>query len=124
MCFAVGKGIMESMGAAAPAFGMIGTLIGLITMLGNLSDPSSIGTGMATALLTTFYGSLMANLVFIPLGGKLGARSKQEVGTKQLIIEGVASIQAGVNPRLVEEKLKSFVPPNIRETVTAVKKAS
>ena len=124
MRHSTGKNIMESMGAAAPAFGMIGTLIGLVTMLRDLSDPSSIGKGMATALLTTFYGSLVANLVFIPLAGKLGARSKQEVATKQLIIEGVASLQAGVNPRLVEEKLKSFVAPKIRNALQAVKKAS
>jgi len=113
----LGKDILESMGASAPAFGMIGTLIGLVNMLRDLTDPSSIGRGMATALLTTFYGSLMANLVFIPLAGKLDARSKQEVATKQLIIEGVASIQAGVNPRLVEEKLKSFVAPNVRKSL-------
>lgn len=120
----MGKNILDSMGAAAPAFGMIGTLIGLVTMLGDLSDPSAIGAGMATALLTTLYGSLIANLVFIPLAGKLGTRSKSEVATKQLIIEGVASIQAGINPRLVEEKLKSFIPPKMRTTLEAVKQAS
>jgi len=119
-----GKNILDSMGAAAPAFGMIGTLIGLVTMLGDLSDPSAIGAGMATALLTTLYGSLIANLVFIPLAGKLGTRSKSEVATKQLIVEGVASIQAGINPRLVEEKLKSFIPPKMRTTLEAVKQAS
>lgn len=111
----VGKSILNSMGAAAPAFGMIGTLIGLVQMLRNLSDPSGIGQGMATALLTTFYGSLMANLIFIPLAGKLGMRSKQEVASKQLIIEGIAAIQAGLNPRLVEEKLKSFLAPKMRD---------
>jgi len=121
---AMGKNILDSMGAAAPAFGMIGTLIGLVTMLGDLSDPSSIGAGMATALLTTLYGSLLANLIFIPLAGKLGTRSKAEVSTKQLIIEGVASIQAGINPRLVEEKLKSFIAPKLRDTLAPVRKAS
>ena len=121
---ALGKSILDSMGAAAPAFGMIGTLIGLVTMLQDLTDPSSIGRGMATALLTTLYGSLIANLIFIPLAGKLGARSKSEVAIKQLIVEGVASIQAGINPRLVEEKLKSFLAPKLRNTLKAVKKAS
>lgn len=121
---AMGRNILDSMGAAAPAFGMIGTLIGLITMLGDLSDPAGIGAGMATALLTTLYGSLMANLIFIPLAGKLGTRSKAEVSTKQLIIEGIASIQAGINPRLVEEKLKSFIAPKLRNELTALKKAS
>jgi len=120
----MGRNILDSMGAAAPAFGMIGTLIGLVTMLGDLSDPSKIGQGMATALLTTLYGSLLANLIFIPLAGKLGARSKAEVATKQLTIEGVASIQAGINPRLVEEKLKSFIAPKLRNTLSTVKKAS
>ena len=120
----VGKDILESMGAAAPAFGMIGTLIGLINMLRDLQDPGQIGRGMATALLTTFYGSLMANLVFIPLAGKLDARSKQELVTKQLIIEGVASIQAGVNPRLVEEKLKTYLAPKIRDNLDTSRKAA
>ena len=119
-----GKNILDSMGAAAPAYGMIGTLIGLVQMLGNLQDPAGIGAGMATALLTTLYGSLLANLVFIPLAGKLGTRSKQEMVAKQLIVEGVAAIQAGLNPRLVEEKLKSFVAPKQRSTFEAVKRAA
>jgi len=120
----VGKNILESMGAAAPAFGMIGTLIGLVQMLRNLQDPAGIGLGMATALLTTFYGSLMANLVFIPLAGKLDMRSKQEAASKQLIIEGVSAIQAGLNPRLIEEKLKSFVAPKRRNTLAVVRSAA
>jgi len=120
----VGKNILESMGAAAPAFGMIGTLIGLVQMLRNLQDPAGIGLGMATALLTTFYGSLMANLIFLPLAGKLDMRSKQEMVCKQLIIEGVASIQAGLNPRLIEEKLKSFVAPKQRNKLSARESAA
>jgi len=120
----VGKNILESMGAAAPAFGMIGTLIGLVQMLRNLQDPAGIGAGMATALITTFYGSIMANLVFIPLAGKLDMRSKQEMVTKQLIIEGVAAIQAGLNPRLIEEKLKSFIAPKQRNVFTVVRSAA
>ena len=120
----VGKNILDSMGAAAPAFGMIGTLIGLVQMLRNLQDPSSIGAGMATALLTTFYGSLMANLIFIPLAGKLDTRSKQEVCAKQLIIEGIAAIQNGMNPRMIEEKLKCFIPPKERQSMEAVREAA
>jgi chemotaxis protein MotA len=119
-----GKQMFDAMGAAAPAFGMIGTLIGLVQMLGNLSDPSGIGQGMAVALLTTLYGSILANLVFIPIAGKLDMRSKEEMVSKQLIIEGVVAIQAGLNPRLVEEKLKSFVAPKMRETFEAVKQAA
>ena len=113
----MGKSILEAMGASAPAFGMIGTLIGLVQMLQNMSDPSSIGVGMSTALLTTFYGAFMANLVFLPLAGKVGARSNEEVLVKELMIEGIISIQSGDNPRLVEEKLKSFVSPAIRAMV-------
>ena len=120
----IGKNMLDSMGAMAPAYGMIGTLIGLVQMLGNLQDPAGIGAGMATALLTTLYGSLMANLVFIPLAGKLDLRSKQEVTSKELIIEGVVAIQAGLNPRLVEEKLKSFVAPKQRASFEAVKQAA
>ena len=113
----LGKSILESMGASAPAFGMIGTLIGLVQMLRHMSDPSSIGVGMSTALLTTFYGAFMANLVFLPLAGKVGARSNEEVLVKELMIEGIISIQSGDNPRLVEEKLKSFVAPSVRALV-------
>jgi chemotaxis protein MotA len=110
----LGKKIMESMGAAAPAFGMIGTLIGLVQMLRTLDDPSGIGSGMATALLTTFYGALMANLIFLPLAGKLEARSNEEVLVRDIQTEALVSMQAGDNPRLIEQKLKSFVAPKLR----------
>ena len=112
---AEGKYILEAAGAAAPAFGMIGTLIGLVQMLSNLKDPSGIGAGMAVALITTFYGAMMANLVFLPMAGKLGGRHKEEALLKQLLVEGVLSIQAGDNPRTIEEKLKAFLPPNSRK---------
>ncbi len=111
----LGKGILESMGAAAPAFGMLGTLIGLVLMLQNLSDPSKIGGGMATALITTFYGVLVANLFCLPMGGKLGIRSKEETLVKELVLEGIVSIQSGDAPNLVEEKLKSFLAPKERK---------
>lgn len=93
----------------APAFGMIGTLIGLIQMLSELDSPDSIGAGMATALITTLYGSFLANYLFIPLAGKLKVRSSEEILVKELMIEGLLSIQAGENPRIVEEKLKAFL---------------
>jgi len=112
-----GKSILEQMGASAPAFGMIGTLIGLVAMLQNLTDPSSIGAGMAVALLTTFYGALMANLIFLPLAGKLDNRHKEEALVKELLIEGILSIQAGDNPRTIEEKLKAFMPPGLRQSM-------
>ncbi|MFW5750992.1 MAG: motility protein A [Planctomycetota bacterium] len=106
-----GKGIIDSAGAMAPAFGMIGTLIGLILMLQNLDDPSALGPGMAVALITTFYGAVIANLVFIPLAGKLGARNTEEVLARQVMVEGVLAIQAGENPNVIRERLKGFLSP-------------
>ncbi len=114
---AAGKGYLDTLGALMPAFGMIGTLIGLVAMLSNLSDPSSIGPAMAVALLTTFYGSLFANLFWIPMGQKLGVKSAEEQLIKQIMIEGLLSIQAGENPRIIEEKLKVFLPPRVRESI-------
>ena len=103
--------MLESMGVVAPAFGMMGTLIGLVLMLRELDDPSKIGVGMATALLTTLYGVIVANLIFLPMSGKLDIRSKEETLLKELIVEGVVSIQSGDNPSIVEEKLKGFLSP-------------
>ncbi len=110
----LGATIMKTMGTYAPAYGMIGTVIGLILMLGTMSDPSSIGPSMAVALITTFYGAVLANLIFLPLAGKLETISSQEVMVKQLVMEGVLSIQSGDNPRIVEQKLVSFIPPKKR----------
>lgn len=109
-----GKKIFDKMGEFAPAFGMIGTLIGLIQMLSSLDDPSKIGAGMATALVTTLYGSMAANIIFIPMAGKLEVRSKEEVSQKEMIIEGILSIQSGDNPKVVRQKLTTFLPPAVR----------
>jgi chemotaxis protein MotA len=109
-----GQGIFDSLATLAPAFGMIGTLIGLVQMLKNLDDPSAIGPGMAVALLTTFYGAMMANFLFIPISGKLKVKSAEEVLLKEVMIEGILSIQSGDNPRIVEEKLKAFLAPKLR----------
>jgi len=106
---ATGKKILEYMGAAAPAFGMIGTLIGLVQMLKNLESPDQIGAGMAVALLTTFYGAFLANLIFLPLAGKLGLYSKAETTAKEMIVEGVCCIAKGDNPTVVREKMQVFV---------------
>ena len=116
---ATGKQILEFMGAAAPAFGMIGTLIGLVQMLSNLSDPTGIGTGMATALITTFYGAFAANLVFIPLAGKLGIYSKAETMAMEMITEGICAIAQGENPTAVREKMQAFICQGRREEVKA-----
>jgi chemotaxis protein MotA len=116
-----GKNVLETGGTFAPAFGMIGTLIGLINMLAALEDPSSIGAGMATALITTFYGALLANAVFLPLAGKLEVRSGEEILVKEMIIDGIMAIQSGDSPRIVEEKLKSFLSPAQRTAVDGSK---
>ena len=114
-----GKKILEFMGAAAPAFGMIGTLIGLVQMLKNLSSPDQIGAGMAVALLTTFYGAFTANLIFIPLAGKLGIYSKAETTAKEMILEGVCAIAQGDSPTVIREKMQAFVSQSRREEVKA-----
>jgi chemotaxis protein MotA len=111
-----GKGLLDNLGRYAPAFGMIGTLIGLVAMLSNMDDPSKIGAGMAAALLTTLYGALLANIIFLPMADKLAQRSSEEVLLKTMIIQGVMAIQSGDNPRNVESKLLSFLPPGQRES--------
>ena len=117
----LGSEIFTTMGTFAPAVGMLGTIIGLVQMLMQMSDPSQIGAPMAVALLTTFYGTLLANLLFLPIAGKLKTRSKQEILIKQLAMEGVKSIQAGDNHRIVEQKLKAFISPRARETTEEAK---
>lgn len=109
-----GQSIFETMGALSPAFGLIGTIIGLINMLKQIDNPSAIGPGMAVALITTFYGATFANLLFIPIAGKLKVRSREEVLLKEVMIEGILSIQAGENPRIIEEKLNAFLSPKKR----------
>jgi chemotaxis protein MotA len=112
-----GKSIFDTMGTLAPAFGMIGTLIGLVAMLRQLDDPDTIGPSMGVALITTLYGSLLANLICIPIAKKLKLKSKEEILLKEIMIEGLLSIQAGENPRIIEEKLKAFLPPSIRKSL-------
>jgi chemotaxis protein MotA len=115
----VGSGMFDALGTNFPAFGMIGTLIGLVGMLQSLDDPTTIGPKMAVALLTTFYGSLLANLIFIPIAEKLKYKSAQEVLVRNIMLEGLLSIQAGENPRIIEEKLKSFLAPSLRKKMEA-----
>ena len=111
----LGQELFRSWGALAPAFGMIGTLIGLIGMLSALDDPDAIGPGMAVALLTTFYGAFFANMILIPVAGKLEIRSSEEILMKEAVLEGIIGIQSGVNPRVLQDKLKAYLPPNERE---------
>lgn len=112
----LGAEIFATMGTFSPALGMIGTLIGLVQMLQTMDDPSRIGPAMAVALLTTFYGSIIANIVCLPIAGKLRTRSKEEVLTKEMAIQGIASLSNGDNPRILEQKLQAFIPPNQRES--------
>lgn len=118
----LGKQIFEAMATYAPAFGMIGTLIGLIQMLANLDDPSTIGGSMAIALITTLYGAIFANLLFSPMAGKLAVKSDDEMLYLHVMVEGIVSIQNGENPRIVQEKLASFFAPDKRGA-TAKKEA-
>ncbi|MDQ0215032.1 chemotaxis protein MotA [Oikeobacillus pervagus] len=114
-----GRSLLEKAGDYAPAWGMVGTLIGLVLMLNNLNDPKSLGPNMAIAILTTLYGSLLANMVFIPLSSKLLLKTEKEVFFKQVIIEGVIGVQSGQNPKLLQEKLYAFLSAEEKNKVFA-----
>lgn len=109
---ATGQSMLETLSELGPAYGMIGTLIGLINMLNNLDDPSSLGPGMAVALITTLYGSMLANWFCIPLSKKLKSKTAEETMEKELLLEGLLSIQDGENPRIIKDKLVSFISRN------------
>lgn len=111
-------GFWDRLGAMGPAWGMIGTLIGLVNMLMDLNDLSTIGPNMSVALVTTFYGAVLANWICIPIVNKLKATNGSEIMMKEVIVEGLLSIQAGENPRVIEEKLKSFLKPSNRNEFT------
>ncbi len=116
---AMGKKILDFMGASCPSFAMVGTLIGLISMLSKMESPDEIGRGMAVALVCTFYGALLANLVFLPLGGKLGQHSKAEKMSMEMISEGICAIAKGDSPTAVREKMQVFISAKRREVVKA-----
>lgn len=109
-----GKGVIDMIGKYCPAFGMIGTLLGLIIMLGQMSDPSAIGAGMAVALLTTLYGTVAAHAFFLPLSDKLAFFNRAEQAGMELVIKGIMGIQSGEHPRVIEQKLSLFLPPKLR----------
>lgn len=109
-----GINLLKAWAGYGPAYGMIGTLIGLTQMLLRLDDPSSLGPGMAKAIITSFYGSVLANFIFGPLANKLETRSADEADIREMMLEGVLSIQSGVNPRVIEDKLKTYMPPQER----------
>jgi chemotaxis protein MotA len=114
-----GREVLEGMGQAAPAFGMVGTLIGLVQMLTKLDDPAAIGPAMAVALLTTLYGALLANVVFLPLAGKLKVLSEQELQLMLMCVEGIAGMAAAENPTAIDQRLKAFIAPNLRDQTKA-----
>jgi chemotaxis protein MotA len=116
---ATGKKILDFMGASCPSFAMVGTLIGLISMLSNMESPDEIGAGMAVALVCTFYGALLANLVFLPLGGKLGQYSKVEKISMEMVVAGVCAIAKGEAPTGVREKMQVFISAKRREQLKA-----
>lgn len=118
-----GAGFYSTAAGMAPAMGMVGTVIGLVDMLGNLEDPSTLGPAMAVAFLTTLWGAFIANYIFQPLAARLKALATEELASRELILEGIMSIQAGSNPRAVAGKLVSFLPPAAREEVLGEKAA-
>ncbi|MCB2187263.1 MAG: MotA/TolQ/ExbB proton channel family protein [Deltaproteobacteria bacterium] len=120
----VAQEVFRKMGTYAPAFGMLGTLIGLVQMLNALDDPKSIGPKMAVALITTFYGSFLSSLFFLPIAGKLKTRTAVELINLEIIFEGALSILDNNNPLLIYEKLSSFIPPKLREEYNPEKSRS
>ncbi len=112
----VGQKIFLALGDIAPAMGMIGTLIGLVQMLANMDDPKTIGPAMAVALLTTLYGAIIANAFALPVADKLNLRSQEEKTNRTLILETISGIQEGMNPRVLEELLKAFLPESQRKS--------
>lgn len=110
----IGQAIFKAIGDVGPAMGMIGTLIGLVQMLATMDDPKTIGPSMAVALLTTLYGAMLANMIAMPIADKLALRSKEEELAKSLMIDAIMGIQAGQNPRVIEELLKTYLPGSKR----------
>ena len=111
---AVGSEVWKQMGDTAPAMGMIGTLIGLVAMLSNMSDPASIGPSMAVALLTTLYGAMIANMIALPISQKVAFRRDEEGRVKSMIIDALMGIQAGQNPRVIDSMLRNYLPAGKR----------
>ncbi|GGO78419.1 flagellar motor protein PomA [Marinobacterium nitratireducens] len=109
-----GSSIFRAMGDVAPAMGMIGTLVGLVQMLSNMSDPKAIGPAMAVALLTTLYGAMIANMIALPIADKLALRKDQEALNQALVTDGLLAIQAGQNPRVIEQMLRNYLPEKKR----------
>jgi chemotaxis protein MotA len=118
-----GKAVLDLAGKYAPAFGMMGTLVGLVVMLANMEDVSKIGTGMAIALLTTLYGAMIANIICLPLADKLNAKHEEEMLSLDIAKAGILGLQAGDNPRILEMKLAVFLPPKLRAGIEGTERA-
>ena len=116
-----GQQIFRGLGEVAPAMGMIGTLIGLVQMLSHMSDPKAIGPGMAVAMLTTFYGAVMANMIALPIAEKLEIRSREDRNTMAMVIDAVLAIQQGQNPRIIRDLLKAYLPGHLQSHEIALK---
>ncbi|SEG81357.1 flagellar motor protein PomA [Marinobacterium lutimaris] len=114
-----GAKIFRAIGDVGPAMGMIGTLVGLVQMLSNMSDPKSIGPAMAVALLTTLYGAMLATMICLPIADKLENRKDEEALNQALIIDGLLAIQAGQNPRVIEQMLRNYLPEKKRQQAEA-----
>lgn len=112
-----GKGILDLTAKYAPAYGMIGTLMGLVAMLNNMDDPKKIGPGMAVAILTTFYGAMIANVLCLPMADKLSYRHEEEMLLRTVMLKGILSLQAGDNPRVTQAKLSVYVPTDVRSKI-------
>lgn len=115
-------GLLDAMGGFSPTMGVIGTVMGLVHVLGNLSDPGSLGPAIATAFIATLYGVGVANLIYLPMAQKLKRKSEEELLLREVMIAGIISIQAGDNPQIVEEKLKSYLAPAVRKQIARGKK--
>lgn len=120
---AIGKKILDFMGASCPSFAMVGTLIGLVSMLSKMDNPDEIGSGMACALVCTFYGSALANLIFLPLAGKLGLHSKAETTSMEMVLEGICGIVTGESPTAIREHLQVFLSAKQRNNLAKLKAA-
>jgi chemotaxis protein MotA len=120
----IGLNIFKAIGDVAPAMGMIGTLIGLVQMMSNMSDPKSIGPAMAVALLTTLYGAVIANTIALPIADKLAHRSNEERLNKSMILESISAIQEGLNPRMIEGLLNAYLPENKKSSSSPESKAA
>jgi chemotaxis protein MotA len=112
-------GVLETMGAYSPTMGMLGTVIGIVFTLANLTTPEEIGAKVAIAFITTLYGALFANFIFLPIGGRLKRISKMEISERELALEGMLAVQAGDNPQIVRQKLEAFLPVHTRELLLA-----